>query len=42
MNEEILERQYEYVDVDLSDGKDRGEIWKDISRREGEIAYPTI
>ncbi|MBO3803300.1 MAG: glutaredoxin family protein [Candidatus Brockarchaeota archaeon] len=34
--------EYEYVDVDLCEGKDREEILKDISRRGGQPAYPTL
>ncbi len=37
-----LEVEYEYVDVDLCDEKERDAIRKEILKRGGELAYPVI
>jgi len=34
--------EYEYVDVDLIDDKDRNKISNDIQRRGGTLSYPTL
>lgn len=34
--------EYEYVDVDLCNERDRQTIRDDISKRGGELSYPTI
>jgi glutaredoxin-like protein NrdH len=34
--------EYEYVDIDLVDWKDKEEIRQDIQSRGGRLAYPTI
>ncbi len=34
--------EYEYIDVDLCNEKDRETIRKDIMKRGGELSYPTI
>jgi glutaredoxin len=34
--------EYEYIDVDLCDERDRQIIRSDISERGGELSYPTI
>lgn len=36
------EIEYEYVDVDLCDEKDKEKIRRDILNRGGELAYPII
>jgi glutaredoxin-like protein NrdH len=34
--------EYEYVDVDLSDGEDREKIRREILKRGGRLSYPAI
>ncbi len=34
--------EYEYVDVDLSDGEDREKIRREILKRRGRLSYPAI
>ncbi len=34
--------EYEYIDVDLCDDRDRETIRGDITKRGGELSYPTI
>jgi len=34
--------EFEYVDVDLSSDEDHEKIEKDITKRGGELVYPTI
>ena len=34
--------EYDYVDVDLCNGKDREKVRKDILNRGGSLSYPTV
>ena len=34
--------EYEYIDIDLCNAKDKEEIKKDITKRGGSLAYPTL